>query len=70
MTCKLMENVWSEVKRLVRERRPQTAKQIERYTKAAWKRVTSDRPYVDALFSSISRRLQAVMAASGGAIDY
>ena len=65
----IVENVWSEVKRLVDRKRPRTADQIETAAKRAWLDVTGDQAYVSALYGSIGRRLQAVKREKGGAID-
>ncbi len=64
-----IENVWGEVKRAVGLRRPQTAKQLQRYSRAAWRRLTSDKGYVAALFNGMQQRMLEVKAARGGAID-
>ena len=65
-----IENVWGEVKRRVGLKRPRTADEVQRLARVAWREVTSDKPYVQSLYESMPRRLLAVKAAKGGAIDY
>ncbi len=65
-----IENVWGEVKRVVDRKRPRDGQAIERTSRAAWKQVTSNRPYVAALYGSMRRRLEAVVQEKGGAIQY
>ncbi len=65
----IIENVWGEVKRIVKGKRALTTGQIEHQTRLAWRKVTSDRRYVAALFGSIPSRLQEVLDRKGKAID-
>ncbi len=65
-----IENVWGEVKRLVGQKRPRTADEVQRLAKAAWRKLTSETAYVKALYSSMHTRPAAVVEAKGGAIGY
>ena len=66
----IIENVWAEVKRLVKAKRPRKAQDITRNAKEAWTKLVADRAYVAALFGSMPRRLQEVLDAKGGATRY
>lgn len=66
----IIENMWGEVKRLTKVKRPKTAEDITRHAKAAWGKLNADRAYITALFDSMPRRMQAVVDCKGKAINY
>jgi transposase len=65
-----IENLWAIVKRSIRERQkpPTNLPELERYVKAAWKAIPI--ATIRNLIDSMPRRIQAVIAAQGGATKY
>lgn len=61
-----IENVWREIKRLIRnmEKLPRTVEEMQEAFRWAWDQVTDD--YVISLVNTMPERMAAVIAASGG----
>jgi transposase len=65
-----IENLWSEMKMMVRRRTPPPSniKVLEKYVKDAWKDLPPE--YYKKLIDSMPRRIEAVIAANGNRINY
>ena len=50
-----IENLWSRLKDRVDATSPQTARDLEAASKAAWRGLTGNKPYVHSLFDSIPK---------------
>ena len=58
------------LKRLVVAKDPKSVGDLERVAKHEWKRLTSERPLLDSLFSSMPERLREVKKLRGGKTKY
>lgn len=65
-----IENGWSELKRRINLRSPKTVIDLERVAKQEWSGLSGERPYLDSLFFSMERRLQAVVDGKGNFLPY
>jgi transposase len=65
-----IENLWAEMKTMVRRRTPPPSnlKELEQYVKQAWKELPPE--YYKKLIDSMPRRIKAVIAADGNATKY
>jgi hypothetical protein len=65
-----IENLWSEMKTMVRCRTPPPSnlKELKKYVKQAWKELPPE--YYKNLIDSMPRRIRAVIAAKGNAMKY
>ena len=64
----IIENAWTYVKQVVREKGPTTKEQLLTVVQEAWMEMPQE--YVDNLFMSIPRRLQMVIDKQGENIPY
>ncbi len=65
-----VENLWSRLKDQVDATAPTTVADLERASKAAWRRLTSDKAYVAKLFDSMPNMLREVLRLQGGRTKY
>ncbi|CAB4421978.1 unnamed protein product [Rhizophagus irregularis] len=65
-----IENLWAEMKMMVRRRTPPPSniKVLEKYVKDAWKDIPPE--YYKKLVNSMPKRIEAVIAANGNRINY
>ena len=68
--AKNLENLWAEMKMMVRRRTPPPSniRELEKYVKSAWKDIPPE--YYKKLIDSMPRRIKAVIAANGNRIKY
>jgi len=66
----LIENIWAEMKMMVRRRTPSPSsiKVLEKYVKDAWNDIPPE--YYKKLVDSMPRRIEEVIAANGNRIHY
>lgn len=63
-----IENLWWDLKKAVRARRPSNLCELEQFCKEEWGKIPKER--CKTLVASIRKRLQAVVEANGGATKY
>ena len=65
-----IENLWAEMKMMVRCRTPPPSniRELEKYVKSAWKDIPPE--YYKKLIDSMLRRINAVIATNGNRIKY
>ena len=63
-----IENLWSQVKHLQREERATSKEGIKKIAKKVWRQVTPE--YLESLYQSMPRRMQAVVDVHGGHTKY
>ena len=63
-----IENVWAIMKRALSKERPTTLDGMKKVVDQIWRNL--DAEYLTTLFDSMPRRMQAVIAASGGPTKY
>ena len=65
-----IENMWAEMKTMVRRRDPPPSNinELEKYVKDAWGDISPE--YYKKLIDSMPRKIEAVIAANGYSINY
>lgn len=63
-----IENLWSEIKRNVRKRLPQSLDQLEQYALEEWNKISNEK--IQNYCESFEERLKEVIKQKGEAIDY
>ena len=63
-----IENLWSEMKNRLRDERPTSKAGIKKVCQKVWKNIGVD--YLEKLYESMPRRIQAVIDAEGGHTKY
>ncbi len=63
-----IENIWSIIKRKIRQRRPQTLQQLETYIRQEWDQIPT--PKLQKLITSFPRHLQTVLKRRGDATPW
>ena len=63
-----IENMWSEMKNRLRDKRPTSKEGIKKVCLQVWKKIGVD--YLQKLYESMPRRMQAVIQAEGGHTKY
>ncbi len=63
-----IENIWSIIKRKIRQRWPQNLQQLETYIRQEWDQIPT--PKLQKLITSMSRRLQTVLKRRGDATPW
>jgi hypothetical protein len=69
-----IENMWSEVKRTMQEKRPvlpvRISDELWALVSDAWDEVASSQPYIRSLIVSMTRRMKSVVEAQGSWTSY
>ena len=63
-----IENLWSQMKNLQRHKRATSIAGLKRIAKKVWDNITPE--YLQSLYESMPRRMQAVVNAQGGHTKY
>lgn len=64
----IIENLWIDLKRAVRDRQPRNLKELEDFCKEEWAKIPQTR--IERLLAGYKKRLQAVILAKGGSTRY